>query len=260
MNKTKLFYPFAISIFALTALFLPALASAAKPTDLPEAPGTYAVPGNSKLKLRVFVYHAKNGAKPGPSPAPVWVCGLTDPSSSTVDGYTGWKLPSTWTYRLNTGSVPGAISQSEFTILANNSLNTWKATDAGSVTFTQGANTSVNKAASDSQNIVSWGRTSGSALATTYTWYYPSTGIVAESDIILNKHFAWEWSDSNSCAWQNYYDAQSILTHELGHWLGLDDNYLSTFTDNTMYGYGSATEVKKNTLADGDKSAVNSLY
>lgn len=152
--------------------------------------------------------------------------------------------------------------------LTANSFNAWSTPDVASkVTFVKGANTSVNKAKYDGQNIISWGRTSGQALAVTYTWYYTNTGEVAQVDTIFNSRFAWAWANQaanpagqTNCAYQNYYDAQNIMTHELGHWMGLNDSYTSSFTDNTMFGYGSPTEVKKNTLTAGDTSAVNTLY
>ena len=145
--------------------------------------------------------------------------------------------------------------------LASNSFNTWSTPDVSSkVNFVKGANTSTSRARYDAQNIISWGRTSGSALAVTYTWYYTASGQVAETDTIFNNKFAWQWSSQTNCAYQGYYDAQNILTHELGHWVGLNDNYATSYANNTMFGYGSPTEVKKNSLATGDTSTVNSIY
>jgi len=262
----RLVFPITTLLFALTILF-PVAIGAKEPPALPETPGTYSVPGNAKLKLRVFVYNAKNGSKPAPS-APTLVCGLSDPDSYTLDGTTGWKLPAgNWTYQLNAGSVPSRITSNEFPVLATNALNTWDATDAGTNrAFLLGSSTSDNKASLNGQNIISWGRT-GSSLATSYTWYYTDTRVVVENDIIFNKRYNWEWANQsanpagqNNCAYENYYDAQNILTHELGHLVGLDDNYDDSYANNTLYGYGSTTEVKKNTLEAGDFNAVNSIY
>ena len=148
--------------------------------------------------------------------------------------------------------------------LASNSFNAWRATDVSSkVNLVRGADTSTSRSSYDGHNVVTWGRTSGTALATTYTWYYTDTGVAAETDTVFNNKFAWEWANQATnpgCAYQNYYDAQNILTHELGHWLGIDDNYDASFTNNTMYGYGSPTEVKKNSLSGGDVNAVNGIY
>lgn len=261
----------ATALSFLIAGIQPALAGAVSSHGqpaLPETAGVYSVPGHSKLKLRVFVHNARSshGSHHGGGPSvPNLTCGLTDPDSSTADGVTGWKLPAgTWTYRLNTGSAPSLIGAGGMASAAANAFSAWSNTSVGSsVSFVRGANTGTSRASLDGQNIISWGRTSGSALAVTYTWYNTSTGVVSEEDTIFNSKFSWEWTDQSvhsGCAYQGYYDAQDILTHELGHWMGLDDNYDASFTDNTMYGYGSPTEFKKDTLATGDISAVNTLY
>ena len=261
--KKKILSSITALAFVLTVVASAAPAGAEPADDsLPQTPGTYSVPGHSHLKLRVFVHNAKNQSGPSVNPVLSLQCNLSDPDSSTADGIIGWHLPSgNWTYHLNTGSAPSTIGGTNLSTLTGNAFGKWATTDVGkSVSFVKGSNTSANRARYDGQNIVSWGRTSGSALAVTYTWYNQSTGVVAENDTIFNSKFAWAWSSQSNCAYSGYYDAQDILTHELGHWMGLDDNYDASYTNNTMYGYGSPTEVKKNTLASGDVSAVNSIY
>jgi len=52
---------------------------------------------------------------------------------------------------------------------------------------------------------------------------------------------------------------QDIATHEFGHWVGLDDLYLSLDRDLTMYGYGAGGELKKRTLGTGDITGVRAV-
>jgi hypothetical protein len=110
--------------------------------------------------------------------------------------------------------------------------------------------------------VVTWGRTSGTALGVTYTWYNPSTGEVAEVDTVLNSKFAWSWTpfSTDACVNSATYDAQNILTHEVGHWMGLNDEYTADFANNTMYGYGSKAEIKKDTLTSGDSMGLRVIY
>lgn len=264
MLSKKISYLFAGFALLLTILFSAGSVRADGPPNnpgLPESPGTYSVPDRPDLRVKVFV-HSPNPAKPGPSPTPSLTCNLADPDSATVDGTTGWYIPTgQWIYHLNPSTAPSLIGATNAANLTSNAFSTWSATNVGhKVSFVAGSNTPTNKAALDGQNIIAWGRTQGSALAVTYTWYNQSTGEVAENDTIFNSRFAWEWSSQANCAYSGYYDAQDILTHELGHWMGLDDNYASAYVNNTMYGYGSTTEVKKDTLATGDLTAVNSIY
>jgi len=261
-------------IFLLIIAFYPAYAFGEKDTkgqDLPEVEGVYDVPGHPKLKLRVFVYKAK--ATPGATTPPSLVCSLTDDNTSTsMPARTGWKLPSAWTYSLNPSSVPATVGGSNLGTMARDAFNRWTAASGEKVNLTEISTNTKTRAARDYQNIIAWGRTSGSALAVTYTWYYPSTGEVVENDTIMNKKFTWYWSDPASwssnpnntagatCAYQGVYDAQDILTHELGHWFGLDDHYTADYANNTMYGYGAKTETKKDTLTNGDISGIQAIY
>jgi len=158
--------------------------------------------------------------------------------------------------------VPSTISPNLGTII-NNSFAVWEnALPTGSgVTLAYDGPTSANRAVYDRQNIIAWGRTSGSALGVTYIWY--QNGIAIELDTIMNEKFSWGWANQSTnplCAYSNVYDAQNILTHELGHWFGLNDHYTADYVNNTMYGYGSKGEVKKDTLTAGDIAGINLIY
>lgn len=249
-------------IIFLEFFILPFVVFAQKPEDWepPENSGVYDVPGKPGMKVRVFV-HPNKGRPPKPEPTPSPVLNCTDNDSTAVVGQTGWHLPSNWSYYVNP-NVPNSIS-GNLTAVVNNSFAAWQTPLAGKVNFNYGGTTNIDRKALDGNNIIAWGRTSGSALGVTYTWYYPSTGLAVETDTIMNKKFSWSWTDPNSfqCSQNaNTYDAQNILTHELGHWVGLDDHYTSDYVDNTMYGYGSKGEIKKDTLTSGDVAGLNNIY
>lgn len=269
----------AVGVFGLSTIFV-VRTNAGAPADLPEQAGIYEVPGNPHLKLRVFVYHGKadNQGKPAgkgnpknpPSP-PSEVCTSTnsaDPNSNAVVGGAGWLLPSTWTYNINVSSVPDSVDAANIATIVKNSFDSWLNVSSvnQAVIVNRGSDTSTDRYGFDGENIVAWGRTSGSALAVSYIWYNTVTGEAVEVDTIMNKKFSWYWSDPSTwedgktCAYDGVYDAQNILTHELGHTFGLDDEYAGSFVYNTMYGYGLVSETKKNTLTAGDESGVDLLY
>lgn len=268
----------AVAILGLSAIFA-THTNAGVPADLPEQAGIYNVPGNPHMKLRVFVYHGKpdnqgkpaGKGKPAPPP-PNETCVLTssvDPDSSAVVNGAGWSLPSNWEYNLNSGSVPSSIGSANVETIAANAFSVWNNATTSvnqAVNVVRGADTSITRSQLDGQNIVAWGRTSGSALAVSYVWYNTITHVAVEVDTIMNKKFSWYWSDPSTwgsgetCAYEGVYDAQNIMTHELGHTFGLDDEYAGTYAHNTMYGYGATGETKKDTLTTGDKNGLDSLY
>lgn len=250
-----------MAILVVLVLSNPALADKPGTAEIPEVDGVYDVAGHPGMKVRVFVHKAPgkpdHAGKPGPSST--LQCGLADPASTAVTAPAGWVIPTgSWTYRVNT-AVPSSIS-SNLTAIVGNAFATWMGVSDlnNKVTLLRGPDTSASRAVLDGQNIVAWGRTSGSALGVTYIWY--QGGIANEIDTIMNNKFAWNWSNQTGCAWTNVYDAQNILTHELGHWFGLDDHYTASYQNNTMYGYGSTMEVKKDTLTAGDAAGIAALY
>jgi hypothetical protein len=96
----------------------------------------------------------------------------------------------------------------------------------------------------------------------TYVRYFSSTGIVVDVDTIINKRFAWSWTPyaPGACGDPQSYDAQAVLTHEQGHWLGLDDVYTTAYVNNTMYGTGSRGDLKPDTLTTGDVAGAAAIY
>jgi hypothetical protein len=252
-----------LTIFSLTVFFSPALAKHSElGDDIPEQDGVYNVPSHPELKVRVFVHKAKPD-KPGkPSPEPTLICDLPDPESEAIVGPAGWHLPTgVWQYQLNIASVPSLVGSANLPTMAETAFSQWASNTNGKVAFTRGADTTLSVKGLDGKNIIAWGRTSASALGVTYTWYNSSTLEVVETDTIMNKKFIWSWSVlTGGCARADAYDAQNILTHELGHWLGLNDHYTADYANATMYGYGSKAEIKKDTLSSGDAAGTRAIY
>lgn len=249
----KLF--FTVLVFVFIFSFSSFVSAQSENAQIPEKNGDYADPIHPGVRVRVFVHE---GGRPASSSA--LVC--NDPNSESVTPSAGWHLPATVTYKLNAASAPSSVGSGNVSVFAATAFDQWASASVNKISFTYGGTTTANKQALDGQNIIAWGRTSGSALAVTYTRYYTATKEVADVDTIMNLKFSWNWSGGTTVcpANANAYDAQNILTHELGHWVGLDDTYAASFVDNTMYGYGAKGEIKKNTLTNGDVLGVQTIY
>jgi|SRR3989344_6060390 len=91
------------------------------------------------------------------------------------------------------------------------------------------------------------------ALAITTTTYSGST--VTDSDTNFNLYYSWSTSGDGCC-----YDVQNVATHELGHWLVLNDLYGGGDTEKTMYYSASVGETKKRTLDTDDINGINYIY
>lgn len=225
-------------------------------SDIPEIDGTYDDPEHPGVKVRVFVHREK----PLKVSSSAVVCSV-DTDSTSVVGKGAWKLPATWTYTLNPSTVPSSVGSSNLAAIAKNGFDDWSSATGGKVVFSRNPDTTVARQAYDGKNIIAWGRVSGSAIGVTYTRYYSSTGQTVDVDTILNSRYPWKWANSNLCADNAAYDAEDILTHEQGHWLGLIDEYDAlNFSNATMYGYGSKGEVKKITLTAGDINGAFAIY
>jgi hypothetical protein len=189
----------------------------------------------------------------------------SDPSNYAL---TGWKLPSGGiTYRVNPSrvKVPSGYSLTTDQIIQaiKDSFAVWSEANPALV-FNYGGTTSAQAGRLDGINAISWRRLQAGALAITYVWVSRATGRVVEADTVFNNLYAWyDFSIPDDYTADNYcpdrpvaYDIRNIATHEFGHWVGLADLYSDADKDATMYGYGDVQELKKRTLATGDRNGA----
>jgi hypothetical protein len=152
---------------------------------------------------------------------------------------------------------------SEDAVVANitTSANTWDKETSYEV-FSYKGTTTIAAGTKDGYNVVSWGTYSqANAIAVTFIWYtYMRVGwrlraAIVETDTLLNVDFAWSLSGESGKM-----DVQNIMTHEFGHWCGLDDLYRDRDYWLTMYGYANYGEMYKRTLGLGDILGLQKVY
>ncbi|NLE85090.1 MAG: matrixin family metalloprotease [Myxococcales bacterium] len=125
-------------------------------------------------------------------------------------------------------------------------------------------------------------------LAITIGFSHPRTGEITEADIVINSRHVFSileqptsvttteaaalvppranaalrplscLGDANGAACGQTYDLQNVLTHEVGHFWGLPEDFEDR--GSTMYSCTSACEVHKRQLAHADIQALQVLY
>ena len=114
----------------------------------------------------------------------------------------------------------------------------------------------------DGKNEVMFGNIDGnSSIAVTIVWGIfrgPSWNReLVEWDMVLDQE-SFDWS-AEALGVPNKMDFQNIVTHELGHALGLS-HPADSCLEETMYRYADNEEINKRDLAAGDIAGVNALY
>jgi hypothetical protein len=121
----------------------------------------------------------------------------------------------------------------------------------------------INTASADDEhNIVFADLSASPAIAITYVWGRfggpVSQRRIVDFDMILDDT-EYTWGDADT-ATNPVMDVQNIVTHELGHALGLNDMYQSACSNVTMYGYSGYDETSKSTLEEADITGLQELY
>ncbi|GAC1410336.1 MAG: hypothetical protein NVSMB57_04000 [Actinomycetota bacterium] len=124
-------------------------------------------------------------------------------------------------------------------------------------------------ATGDGMNEIGWGVLPATTLASATV--VRRGGKVVEADITLNLAYAWAWlpcadrdgacTDAPSIAGiRPRIDVQAVVTHEIGHWLGLGHLNGPAASELTMYMVPNPGERKQDTLALGDVLGVRKAY
>jgi predicted Zn-dependent protease len=182
-----------------------------------------------------------------PAPAP----GGTPPANDVCSGaspytLTGHRWPTSSPSFVDAASLPSA-----WRAAVDAAAATWNA--AGStLRITRQATLVTADVGLDGKSVVLYGALPQGVLGTTYSWYNTTTHRLTEADIVLSASALMTVGGS-----RNSVDVQSVITHEFGHFVGLD--HVSDPT-HTMYPSISDNSTIARTLCDGDVAGVRNLY
>jgi hypothetical protein len=111
----------------------------------------------------------------------------------------------------------------------------------------------------DGKSVISWDDLPTDVGGWIDNWYLDGNGYTIECDIVLNTDYKWntDYNYPTPCDEINDpKDLQDVITHELGHLLGLNDLRPDDSSEQTMYYRSSRCETKRRTLEAGDKEGA----
>jgi uncharacterized protein (TIGR03437 family) len=165
--------------------------------------------------------------------------------------------------------VQSSASGSAVTVIAGDSnpqaaihaaLATWNAA-GGNLSFKALQSTSATINGGDNQMTIAIGSSQsdisfvGQALAVTIDTFNPATGVIVDSDIIINPANCFTTTGvSSACTGGTAYDFQATMTHEFGHALGLNHTGL---LGAGMFQFNTLTE---RSLSSDELAFVNTVY
>ena len=132
----------------------------------------------------------------------------------------------------------------------------WPTQTGINLTLRDAGNTNASVVALDNQNNIFF-RNDGSNgyLMATYTWWYTATRQLIEADTVINEYYN-QLTSALRCSGPSFY-IQNVLTHEFGHFIGMDH---SSVTTATMYPTSGACGTSLESLDPDDIAGVLTLY
>ena len=174
----------------------------------------------------------------------------------------GAKWKTTEPFEVNTTTAPAGVATMLESITTD--VDTWEAA-AGNTSIlgdgTSNGGYTANLNAVDGVNGAEFASIADpGVIAVTYTWgYYGGPAKfreLVEWDMLFDDDGDFTWATDGLT---NAMDFENIVTHELGHAMGLG-HPSGTCTEETMYAYASNGETKKRTLNAGDIAGINVMY
>jgi hypothetical protein len=125
--------------------------------------------------------------------------------------------------------------------------------------FRSPESTTIATMANDGHNVIFWENMGSSSTLAEARWWYYSNGSIVDADIHFNDYYAWDAAGSPS---GNEPDVQSVLVHELGHWLSLghdDASNCSSPSGPIMCATYQMGSIKRNLHAN-DIAGIRAIY
>jgi YVTN family beta-propeller protein len=170
-------------------------------------------------------------------------------------------------YFVNTSSFP--FNQADINRIVSSSFNAWDDVETADLAFSNGGSGNFVKSSTDRRNVVLYdpsgveiGAPAGSGVIAITTINWDDQGRVTDADITFNGR-DFDFSVTVALPASRSVDLQDVMTHEIGHLIGLDHTPLvgPTSLRPTMNPFASQEDPGVGrTLEPDDIAGVTSLY
>lgn len=206
------------------------------------------------------------------TPTPAQPCVLPNETADPPERFLEWRRPCSRIY-ISERAASRHLSAREVQGALNRSIAAWEAVTCGGVPLgidiivpDHGATCSLPLYREEGGNVNAlmfiddWTerRYDAAAYAVTTVWHRRSTGEILDADIEINERRGpYGICPDEGCGGDRTVDLENVLTHELGHYLGLAH---SDVVDATMFASASAGEVHKRDLDLDDIEGICEIY
>ena len=169
-------------------------------------------------------------------------------------------------FAVNAGSFP--FPEADVVRIAQRGFDDWAAVPSAFITFDDEGTTQISPSTRDNRNVIFYDET-GNLIAPQESGIIAiarlnrlPNGLIADVDIVFNgRDFTFSIDDDNTP--EGHVDLQAVMTHEIGHLLGLDHSPLVGHPETrpTMYPYNTPQAPREErSLEPDDRAGITAIY
>lgn len=123
-----------------------------------------------------------------------------------------------------------------------------------------GANFQYVASPGNPSGVMSTSNSGNTGVLAQSTWWYDGANHITRAQVVVNTYYQFNPRDPAAPGSQGVYDIQSVLTHEMGHWLSLGHSTSRNSDGSTPVMYASFAPGEVRTVGSDDKAGIIAIY